>query len=130
MRWMAAVVLWAGVALAQVSMPPPPPPPPPPPVPAGPSPTYSGQPASGQAWSVLGARTTGEGQSAVEAGVGFPMLSGAYLRGVTPTLDVGVRVGFAYGLEGMVSAVVPGLKVNALAKLRLLETGKLALALT
>ncbi len=124
MRWAFLVVAWAAVSFAQVSVPPPSPPP------SSGASASSFAPSSGQAWSVVGARTAGDGQNALEVGVGFPQLSVAYLHGVTSTVDLGVRAGFAYGLEGMFSTVIPGLKVNALAKIRLLDTGKLALALT
>jgi hypothetical protein len=126
MRWIGVGVLWASVAFAQVSVPP-----------AAPAPSSSepsgvnfAPPSSGQAWSVVGARTVGNGQNALELGVGFPQLSAAFLHGVAPNLDLGVRAGFAYGLESMVTSVIPGLKLNLLAKLKLLDTGKLALGLT
>jgi hypothetical protein len=67
----------------------------------------------GQNWSVVGARTVGEGNSKIEGAVGWPRLSVAYLRGLKPQLDVGAGVSFELGREGLVSSVFPGGKLQA-----------------
>jgi len=84
----------------------------------------------GQSWSLLSGRTVGDGRGAIEAVAGWPAVSVGYLRGVAPQFDVGVRAGFVYGREGLLSAVLPGLKVQGLLKLRLMSAGALSVAAT
>ena len=84
----------------------------------------------GQAWSVVGGRTVGERRGAFEFGVGFPAVSVGYLRGVAPRFDVGGRVSFVYAQEGMVRSIVPGLKLQGLLKLQLINSGALSVAAT
>jgi hypothetical protein len=89
-----------------------------------------------QSWSSLGGRTNGAGKDALVGDLGWPGISFAYTHGLSPTIDLGVRLSFNYGLEGTVgnsvlvgSATVPGLTVQGLLKLRLLERGKFSWAL-
>lgn len=84
----------------------------------------------GQSWSVVGGRTVGEQHGALEAWVGWPGVSVAYLRAVAPIFDAGVRASFLYGREGLVGAVLPGFKVQGLLKLQLLSAGALSVAAT
>jgi hypothetical protein len=84
----------------------------------------------GQPFSVVGARTTGSGQNAVEAGLGWPGVSVAYLRGVSSSVDLGVRGSFTWGLEGIVTRVMPGLKLQGLLKAKLVDSGPLSVGLT
>lgn len=84
----------------------------------------------GQSWSVVGPRTVAVGSNVVEGTVGFPGISAAYLRGVAPGINLGVRLGFTYGLENMVSTIAPGFKAQALLKWRLLDEGKISLGVT
>jgi hypothetical protein len=86
--------------------------------------------STSQSWSVVGPRTLAPGANALEAVAGFPGISGAYLRGVAPGINLGVRVGFAYGLEGLVREIEPGFKLQAVLKVRLLDEGKVSLGLT
>lgn len=83
--------------------------------------------SSGQRWSVVSPRTAGQGGSVLEAGLGWPGLWVGFLHGVTPQFDLGVRGTFTYGLEGTIAMVLPGMKVNLLTKVRLLDTGKVSL---
>ncbi len=85
---------------------------------------------SGQAWSAIGARTLAPGENLLEASAGYPSISGSYLRGVSPGLNVGGRLAFVYGVEGMFREAAPGFKLQGLLKLRLLDSGKVSLALT
>ncbi len=85
---------------------------------------------SGQTWSVVGGRTVGEGHGAIEGAVGWPGVSVAYLRGAAPQFDAGLRASFMYGREGLVSGVLPGVKLQGLLKLRLFTSGNLSLAAT
>ncbi len=84
--------------------------------------------AEGQPWSVVGGRTAGENRGVLEASVGWPAVSVGYLRGIAPRLDVGARASFVYGREGLVSAVLPGFKVQALLKFMLYSAGAVAVA--
>jgi hypothetical protein len=86
--------------------------------------------STGQRWSVVGGRTVGAGGNAIEAGLGWPGLSVGYSRGVLDSLDLGVRLSFNYGLEGLVTRVVPGAKVQGLLKFRLIDKGAVSLGLT
>lgn len=77
----------------------------------------------GQRWSVVGGRTAGAGANTVEGGIGWPGLSVAYARGVASNVDLGVRVTFNYGLEGLVTRVLPGAKLQGVVKLRAVDSG-------
>lgn len=83
----------------------------------------------GQSWSVVGARTLGEGGNLVQAQAGWPGVNVAYWRGLAPTLDVGGRLGFIYSAEGLTSRVEPGMKLTALLKLRVFDSERVSVAL-
>lgn len=85
---------------------------------------------SGQAWSAIGPRTLAPGENALEAFAGYPSISAGYLRGIASGINVGVRVGFVYGVEGMFREVAPGFKAQGLLKLRLLDSGRVSMGLT
>lgn len=85
---------------------------------------------SGQTWSAVGPKTVVTGANVLEASVGYPSISVGYLRGVTSGVNVGGRVGFLYGMEGMLGDAAPGLKVQALVKMRLLDSGRVSLGFT
>lgn len=78
---------------------------------------------STQGWSIVGGRTIGNQQTALEAGFGFPNLHASVLRGITPTIDIGARFGFQYGIEGLTNQIVPGIKLQGLLHLSLFESG-------
>lgn len=84
---------------------------------------------SGQAWSAIGARTLAPGDNMLEASVGYPAISGAYVRGVSSGLNIGGRLGFVYGVEGMFREAAPGFRLQGIVKLRLLDSGKISLGL-
>lgn len=85
---------------------------------------------SGQAWSAIGPRTLAPGENALEAFAGYPSISAGYLRGIASGINVGVRVGFVYGVEGMFREAAPGFKAQGLLKLRLLDSGRISMGLT
>lgn len=85
---------------------------------------------SGQAWSALGPRTLAPGENALEAFAGYPSISAGYLRGVAAGINVGGRVGFVYGVEGMFREGAPGFKAQGLLKVRFLDSGKVSLGMT
>jgi hypothetical protein len=78
---------------------------------------------STQGWSIIGGKTVGNQQTAFEAGFGFPGLHASILRGITPQLDIGARLSFDYGLEGLTNQIVPGIKLQGLLHLMLVESG-------
>lgn len=98
----------------------PPPPPPPPPT----------EVVDGQRWSVVGARTAGFSSNVIEAGLGWPGLYVSYTRGVLANFDLGARVTFNYGLEGLVTRVLPGAKLQGLVRFRVVDSGPLSFGLT
>lgn len=82
---------------------------------------------TGQRWSVVGAKTAGAGANVIEGGLGFPSASFTYLRGVSAGVDVGARASFTYGLEGLVTRIMPGAKVQGLVKVRLVDAQTLSI---
>ena len=85
---------------------------------------------TGQAWSAVGPKTLAPGGNALEASAGYPAISAGFLHGLSSGLNVGARVGFVYGVEGMFREAAPGFKVQGLLKLRFLDSGKVSLGMT
>jgi hypothetical protein len=85
-------------------------------------------PPEGQTSSVIGGLTVGQGKNLVAGEVGWPGLHVSYLRGVASNLDIGVRISFDYGVQGLVSQVSPGLGVSGLVRFRLLQSGIVSLS--
>ncbi len=87
-------------------------------------------PSQGQGWSVLGARTVGNGSTALSAQFGFPGLSLTLLHGVADKVDLGGRFAVNYGYEGMVELVpAPGTKLEGVLRVALLNRGRVSLGL-
>ncbi len=84
----------------------------------------------GQPWSIVGPRTIAPDQNAFEFGAGWPGVSAAWVHGVGPGLNLGARLSFDYGIEGLVKQVAPGLKVQATLKVRFLDTERVSFGLT
>jgi hypothetical protein len=89
--------------------------------------SYGGR---GQGWSVLSGQTMGQGGTALVGQVGWPGVSLGLLHGATSRFDIGGKLSFNYGREGIVTSVVPGLKLQAWVRLMLLETSRVNLGLT
>jgi hypothetical protein len=83
----------------------------------------------GQGWSLYSGYTVGGGNTALAAQLGWPGISASVLHGATPKFDLGGRVAFNYGFEGIVTDVLPGLKFQGLARISLLDSQQLGLAL-
>jgi hypothetical protein len=79
---------------------------------------------------VVGARTLEPNANGVELSIGYPGLTGSYLRGVAPGVNLGGKLGVNYGLQGLVSQVVPGVSLQGLIKVRFFDADKLSLGLT
>jgi hypothetical protein len=86
--------------------------------------------AEGQPWSSVGARTVPLQGNVLQVEAGWPGLSVGWLHGAAPALSLGARLGFIYGVQGLVREVVPGLQAQALLKLQLFDTGRVSMALT
>lgn len=84
----------------------------------------------GQAWSALGPKTLPPGENVLEATAGYPAITVGYLRGVASGINVGARIGFVYGVEGMFREAAPGFKVQGAIKLRLFDSGRVSLGVT
>ena len=95
--------------------------------------TQGGEPVTygrGQGWSVLAAQTVGQGQTALVGQVGWPGISVGLLHGGAQKFDIGGKLTFNYGEEGIVTRVVPGLKLQAWMRLMLLETQRLGVGVS
>jgi hypothetical protein len=55
-------------------------------------------------WSTTAGRTIGQGNSSLQAEAGWPGIGFTFLRGLDPNSDVGLHLGFNYGLEGTTNA--------------------------
>ncbi len=83
----------------------------------------------GQAWTTVGGRTVGVNKNQLVGGVGWPGLEVSFERGILSMFDLGARATFFYGLEGLVTQVHPGFKLQGLVKVKFLDQGKVALAI-
>ncbi|WNG45042.1 hypothetical protein F0U60_13725 [Archangium minus] len=84
----------------------------------------------GQGWSVLSGQTVGQGGTALVGQVGWPGLSLGLLHGAAPKFDIGGKLSFNYGREGIVTSVVPGLKLQAWVRLMLLQSSRVNVGLS
>jgi hypothetical protein len=84
----------------------------------------------GQTWSIVGPRTIAPEQNAFEFGAGWPGVSAAWVRGVAPGFNLGARLSFNYGIEGLVRQIAPGLKAQATLKVRFIDTERVSFGLT
>jgi len=84
----------------------------------------------GQGWSVLGGQSLGEGANALTARVGYPGISVGFLHGATPGVDLGFRVAFNYGYEGLTTTLATGLKGEFLSRFQLIDAGSFNLGLS
>ncbi len=119
---MTQLILLLALAAAAPGKPGPPPPTPPP----EPPPLVTAPGTGG--WSVVGALTAPINVNLVEAAVGWPGLHAAFRRGISKELEMGAQFSVNYGVEGMVGAVVPGLKFQFLLRYKFFDNGKLSLA--
>jgi hypothetical protein len=83
----------------------------------------------GQGWSLLAGDTVGAGRNAFSAQLGWPGISLGFLHGATSRFDIGGKLTFNYGQEGLVEIIEPGLKLQGWARLMLARTSQASLAL-
>jgi hypothetical protein len=84
----------------------------------------------GQGWSVLSGQTMGQGNTALVGQVGWPGISLGLLHGAASKFDIGGKLSFNYGREGIVTSVVPGLKLQAWVRLMLLQSSRVNVGLS
>ena len=77
--------------------------------------------------SLHAGRPLGNDNSAVFIQGGWPGISAGMLRGVTDQTDLGGKVAFNYGVEGIVTAVNLGFKAQGMLHVSLLNQGPLSL---
>ena len=80
-------------------------------------------------WSAVGPATAGEGQNLVVAGAGWPGIEVGYERGVTPRFDLGGRVSYNYGYEGLFTRL-DGVRLQGVFRFLLAAGEKVSLGLT
>ncbi|MBI3180784.1 MAG: hypothetical protein HYZ28_01435 [Myxococcales bacterium] len=85
------------------------------------------RPHDGAGWSVLAGKTVGDRDTAFHAAAGWPGLQLSLLHGANPRFDLGGRLSLNYGYEGIVTRVVPGLKLQGVFRLTLLDRARVNL---
>ena len=84
----------------------------------------------GQGWSVHSGQTVGDRSNVVFGEVGWPGLSVSLLHGATSRFDIGGRLTLInYGFEGRINDVLPGMKLQMLTRIGLVETSRFNLGL-
>jgi hypothetical protein len=124
-----AIVAWLctfSVALAQEAVSPPPP--------ASRSveqvsATAQPEPTPGDDWSLHSGKTMGQDQSAISGEVGWPGLQTEYMYGVQPFLDLGARFEFDWSFLGDLKTTAPGIRLQGILRLHLLDMGKVVMSL-
>jgi len=84
----------------------------------------------GQGWSVLSGQTVGQGATVLDGQLGWPGISLGLLHGATSRFDIGGKFSFNYGREGIVTSVVPGIKLQAWMRLMLLQSSQVNVGLS
>ena len=72
-------------------------------------------------WTVQSGKTVGEGSNVFWGQGGFPGIWAEFIHGLTPTLEVGAKFAFNYGVEGIVDLNKVGLDFQVLAAERFAE---------
>jgi hypothetical protein len=81
----------------------------------------------GEGLSLHAGRPLGNGNTTIFSQAGWPGISAGMLRGVTDQTDLGGKVAFNYGVEGIVTAVNLGFKGQGLLHVNLLNQGPFSL---
>jgi len=83
--------------------------------------------SGGEGLSLHAGRPQGNDNTAIFIQAGWPGISAGMLRGVTDQTDLGAKVAFNYGVEGIVTAVNLGFKAQGMLHVSLLNQGPLSL---
>jgi hypothetical protein len=79
----------------------------------------------GQGWSLYSGQTVGAGSNVVSGQLGWPGLWLTYLHGATNQFDLGARLtAINYAFESRTDDVVPGMKLQLVGRLSLLDQGR------
>lgn len=92
-----------------------------------------GQPTGGgrgQGWSVLSGQTVGSDDLVFHAEFGVPGLGLSLLYGASDRFDIGGKLSINYLYQGIVSTVEPGVGIQALIRLNLINKPKFNLGLS
>jgi hypothetical protein len=100
--------------------------PPPNDTPEPPPPAEPPPPEAAAGWSIVTPHTLGSGGNLLEAGVGFPGVEAAYWRGILDALDVGARVNFNYGYDGLLTSPQFSFGFQAQAKYLIFQKDKIS----
>ena len=76
-------------------------------------------------WSTLSGKTAGSGRTVILSQVGWPGVSATVIHGVASRMDLGGKFTFNYGEEGLVTQVVPGIRLQGVARLTFFDNGGL-----
>jgi hypothetical protein len=79
-------------------------------------------------WSLHSGKTMGEKQSAVAGQAGWPGIQTEYMYGLRPFLDLGGRFEFDWSFLGDTKATAPGIKLQGIVRLHLLDAGRVVLS--
>lgn len=85
--------------------------------------------AKAQGWSAQSGQTLGSGGNVFWAQFGWPGISADLAHGVSPTVDLGGRLTFNYGEEGITDTGVLGLKFQFTLRAQLVRKPKFDLAI-
>jgi hypothetical protein len=85
--------------------------------------------AAGDApWTVESGKPVGEGSNVFWGQGGYPGIWAEFIHGVTPTLEIGGKFAFNYGLEGIVPINKVGLDFQFLVRKQFFDNGKMRIA--
>jgi hypothetical protein len=79
-------------------------------------------------WSVESAKTVGAGRTVLWGQAGWPGIWAELIHGLEPTLEIGGKVAFNYGFEGIVDLGVLGLDFQFLLRKQFFENEKMRIA--
>ena len=79
-------------------------------------------------WTVQSGKTVGEGSNVFWGQGGFPGIWAEFIHGLPPTLEVGAKFAFNYGVEGIVDLNKVGLDFQVLVRKQFFDNGKMRVA--
>jgi hypothetical protein len=79
-------------------------------------------------WTVQSGKTVGEGNNVFWGQGGFPGVWAEFIHGLTPTLEIGGKLAFNYGVEGIVDLNKVGLDFQLLVRKQFFDNGRMRIA--